>query len=182
VLPLIGLGMAVIACSLRWGRAVGAALILGGCVLWTMTTRPDLLISGDGRLVGLMGEEGRWLSREAGAGFPADSWLDNDGDGALQAVAAARPVPQDGPELRVLRGKTGLPEALSDCATQRLWLVTPVTVEGDTGLCRVFDQTALRRSGAVAVYLDAEPSPRFVHATDVQGLRPWTRAWLMDDQ
>jgi hypothetical protein len=46
------------------------ALALG---LWTFAPRPDLIISADGRLAGLMGPDGRALSHEKGAGFETDT-------------------------------------------------------------------------------------------------------------
>jgi competence protein ComEC len=50
--------------------------------------RPDVLISDTGRLVGVLTEEGRALSRARGDGFVAGVWLENDGDGATQEDAA----------------------------------------------------------------------------------------------
>jgi hypothetical protein len=58
--------------------------------MWTVSTRPPVLISGDGVLVGLMGDEGRAMSAPKGARFVASSWLEDDGDLADQERAAAR--------------------------------------------------------------------------------------------
>ncbi len=178
VLPLLGLGMAVAGCALGRGRLVGCALVALAGLFWMQSPRPDLLIASDGRLVGAMTKTGRWLSRDEGAAFAADSWLENDGDGEGQAGAAAREgIDPRLPEIVALRGKTGLPEALAQCRTRAFWLVTPVRIEGDIGQCRVFDETALARTGAVALYLsEGDAKPRLVTATQIQGLRPWTRA------
>ena len=182
VLPLLGLGLALVAALPGWGRAAGAAMAAAGFILWAAAERPDALVSGDGRLVGVMTPQGRWLSREDGAGFAAGSWLENDGDGATQAAASRRALAPDAPPFHVLRGKTGLDAALAACRSEALWLVTPVRVDddaGDAGRCIVFDADRLERTGAVAVHLGGEGGPRFVHAADVQGLRPWTRSWRM---
>ena len=49
-----------------------------------------MLISSDAVWVGVLGAEGRAMSSAKGAGFSADSWLENDGDLAAQDIAAAR--------------------------------------------------------------------------------------------
>jgi competence protein ComEC len=167
--------MAMVACAAGLGRAAGAAVIALAGALWAAAPRPDILIAADGRLVGVMGEQGRWLSRAEGAGFAAEAWLENDGDPARQAEAAARTRDASGPELRVLRGRTGLPEALAECELRALWLVTPVAAEGPSGRCLIFDRDRLAMTGAVAVHLGAN-GPRIVYASEMQGARPWTRS------
>ncbi|MDB2407039.1 ComEC family competence protein [Jannaschia sp.] len=175
VLPVMGLGMAVFACTISWGRAVGTLVIAAAFVGWHMSIRPDLLISSDGRLVGAMTETGRHLSRDKGAAFIADAWLENDGDLAWQDVAAGRPSPLPGlPPIIALRGKTGLPEALAQCTDRAFWIVTPVRVENAPEKCTIFDEASLRETGAIAYYLK---DSRLETATERQGLRPWTPAY-----
>jgi competence protein ComEC len=80
---------------LLWqGRArwLGALPLLAALVAWSGSGRPMVLVSDTGRLAGLMAEPGRGLSRDRGDGFVAGIWLENDGDGAEQPEAAARPV------------------------------------------------------------------------------------------
>lgn len=88
---LIGVGG--IALCLWQGRARWLALapMLAGALLWQASERPALLIAESGGLVGQVTPEGRALSRERGDGFVAGIWLENDGDGASQEVAAMRP-------------------------------------------------------------------------------------------
>lgn len=90
VMPLIT--VAGLWAVLMPGRARGFAVLPLAVALgfWAAADRPILLISGDGRLVGLMGPEGRALSRDRGAGFTAVNWLEKDGDLATQAAAYAR--------------------------------------------------------------------------------------------
>ena len=56
-----------------------------------------------------MTAEGRALSKPRGDGFAALSWLENDGDGARQAEAAARGVEDLAPPA--LAGRAALPPA-----------------------------------------------------------------------
>jgi len=76
------------------GRARWLGLLPIACALafWSAADRPALLISDSGRLAGLTAPEGRGLSRARGDGFVARIWLENDGDAAGQAAAAARDV------------------------------------------------------------------------------------------
>ena len=57
-----------------------------------VTADPEVgvLIASDGGLVGVLGAEGRILSRAKGSGFVAGAWLENDGDLADQKTAAGR--------------------------------------------------------------------------------------------
>jgi competence protein ComEC len=52
-----------------------------------MSPRPDVLISGDGRLVGVMVHGTRVLNVAKGSGFVARSWLENDGNPISQKSA-----------------------------------------------------------------------------------------------
>ncbi|WP_371153446.1 ComEC/Rec2 family competence protein [Jannaschia sp. 2305UL9-9] len=178
VLPLLGLGMAVLGCTVGRGRWLALSLVVVAAMLWLRSPRPDVLIASDGRVVGIMTAEGRQLSRDEGAAFAAMNWLENDGDGASQWQAASRRgVPPDLPEIVALRGKTGLDAALNRCATEALWIVTPVRVEAPSGQCRIFDERSLRETGALAI-TKADPDGTITIRTSAegQGRRPWTRA------
>ena len=56
-------------------------------VLWINFPRPDVLISGDGRLIGVMVQGARVLNVAKGSGFVARSWLENDGRPISQRAA-----------------------------------------------------------------------------------------------
>ncbi|MEL6588387.1 MAG: ComEC/Rec2 family competence protein, partial [Pseudomonadota bacterium] len=99
VLPLLGLAMASTACARGRWRWSGAAIGAAAALLWVQSPRPDLLIAGDGRLVGVMTAEGRWISRPSGVSFVADIWLENDGDPAAQSDAFDRPLSTAPPHL-----------------------------------------------------------------------------------
>ncbi|HMS95004.1 MAG TPA: ComEC/Rec2 family competence protein, partial [Tabrizicola sp.] len=71
----------------RWA---GALPLVAALALWSSQGRPDLLIAGDGKLLGLVGPEGRALSAASGGGFSAENWLLDDGDLTDQKAAALR--------------------------------------------------------------------------------------------
>jgi competence protein ComEC len=91
VLPLITLGGIWILVWQGRRRLIGLPVLALALAIWAATPRPDVLISGDGRLTGLMDSAGlRSLSHDRGAGFAARTWLENDGDLAAPQDSAAR--------------------------------------------------------------------------------------------
>lgn len=165
--PLVLITLAGIWAVLVAGRAraVAAAPLVAGLVLWALTERPVLLIAEDGRLVGLLGPEGRALSLARGAGFAAEGWLENDGDLATQAEAARRPG-FEGPAgarrfavagLRgvALSGKGAATALEAACAEAALVISTALPPEGwqvPPG-CQVIEPGLLARTGALAGHL-----------------------------
>ena len=144
----------------RWIAAAPLVLALG---LWAATERPALLISSDGALVGLMGEQGRALSVARGAGFTADNWLQDDGDLAVQAEAyaragfsgpkGARTFELDGWRGVALSGKVA-PEALvAACAQADLVVMAAAAapVVPRPKYCIVIDRKMLDQTGALAL-------------------------------
>jgi competence protein ComEC len=91
VLPMFTLGAIWLILWRGRVQALGLLPVLASFVLWLAADRPVLLVSGDGRLLGLDGPEGRALSAAKGGGFAAENWLQNDGDLAEQTLAAERP-------------------------------------------------------------------------------------------
>jgi competence protein ComEC len=134
-------------------------------------TRPDALISADGALVGLSGPQGRALSSPTGAGFAARSWLENDGDLADQATAAARPGftgPKGarafslGPLAALhLKGKGAADRLVAGCAMADLVILSVPAGPAPPG-CRVIDSTALETSGTQAIWVGPDGSLRIV--------------------
>jgi competence protein ComEC len=155
---------------LLWqGRArwVGAVPLLAALLSWPLAERPVLLISEGGRLVGLWQEGARGLSRDRGEGFVARIWLENDGDAADQAGAAARPVWQAAgqgaraalPGLTVWHGsgRRALEEASAACARHDLVILSEAAPEGAL-------RTAAR---ALSAQLSATRPPRVTGAMTV---------------
>lgn len=187
VLPLIVAGALMIGLIPWRGRWVGLAPLCLALVLWSQTTRPDLLVSESGGLLGLWSDEGRVLSKSKGDGFSARSWLENDGDGAAQQEAAARSdtvaglIAEKGVvfatlgdrQVVQLRGKTGAARYDEACAAADL-VVATVDLPDAAG-CRTYDLRALRKSGALAIS-EGEEGLEIVGAREGSAQRLWTGA------
>lgn len=162
----------------RVWSALPLALALG---LWVTTERPLLLVSSDAALVGLMGPEGRALSAAKGAGFAAESWLENDGDLALQADAFARPGfsgPKGARRFKLdgagtlrgvaLTGKAADP--VTACAAADLVILAGEAPAAVPEGCLVIDRALLRQTGALALVRRGE-------AWVLQPAAPGGRIW-----
>jgi competence protein ComEC len=182
VLPLIALGALVVILWQGRGRFGGLAAMALGFVLWAGADRPAALIAEDGGIVGVMTAQGRALSKDKGAGFVAQNWLENDGDGADQPRAAAR---WQGPETAArtklatvghvelvhLIGKRAL-AGFGPC-TPRQVVVVSITPEGPLGDCDVYDPKRLRTTGAIAL-VQGRDGIRLRTARQVAGDRMWS--------
>ncbi|NPD13668.1 DUF4131 domain-containing protein [Xinfangfangia sp. D13-10-4-6] len=171
-LPLITLGGLWLIAWPGRARLAGALVIVLGLVAWPFAARPVLLIASDGRLVGLMGSEGRALSGPTAGGFSASNWLEADGDLAPQAEAAKRPG-FDGPAaLRsfqllgmqgvVLTGKRGIAQLDTACRQYDL-VILAARAENIPANCPLIDQKTLRETGAIAVFPLPEAEPAAAH-------------------
>lgn len=163
VLPLITLGGAWVILWRGRIRFAGALPVALGLIVWAGAERPVLLVSSDGRLAGLLGPQGRALSAARGAGFAAESWLEDDGDLELQKEAAnrsgftgppnARAFVLDGWSGVILTGKTAVEMEASACARYDL-VIVPAAVEpvlpAPAG-CLLLDRTVLDQSGSLAL-------------------------------
>lgn len=182
VLPLIALGGLVVILWQGRARFGGLAAMALGVVLWAGADRPAALIAEDGGIVGVMTAEGRALSKDKGAGFVAQNWLENDGDGADQPRAAARwQGPETAPrtklatvgqvELVHLIGKRAL-AGFGRCTPQQV-VVVSITPEGPLGDCDVYDPKRLRTTGAIAL-VQGRDGIRLRTARQVAGDRMWS--------
>lgn len=175
VLPLMALGGVMLMLWQGWGRLAGVPVVALTLLLWVQTERPDVLISEDGALVGVMTADGRALNRERGGGFVARNWLESDGDKALQEEAAARwaLVPDLVPELVTLRGKRAA-ENLLDCEASQIVVlnVNPPAQAARALPCTMWYPDRLRSTGSVALYHLAEGT-RQLTARDITGHRLW---------
>ena len=136
-------------------------------LLWAWPERPDLLISSDGLLAGVMGDQGRSLSAARGAGFAAENWLQDDGDLATQEEAATRGGFSGPKEARafamgglrgvILRGKDAVAGLTAACAGADL-VILPAASEPAAQVppgCVVIDRAVLDHSGALAGWVEA---------------------------
>ena len=181
----------VLACAGLWAvlatgrlRAVALGPAALAAALWLAADRPALLVAADGGLVGLIGPEGRALSKPRGAGFVAANWLEDDGDLVAQEVAAARPG-FDGPAnarqavfaghaLWHLTGQGAADRAAEVCRGGAVVVVNmpvPAPLPGD---CLLLDPLRLAETGALA--LDANEGGALVWrpSRDLRGDRRWT--------
>jgi competence protein ComEC len=161
VLPLLTMGAIWIILwreRVRWLGLMPVVLAFG---LWTQAERPLLLVSGDGKLLGLASPNGRVLSAPRGGGFAAESWLENDGDLAGQTLAAARDG-FTGPRGErwfqigdlsgvVLSGKGAAAAVGPACATGSLVILAEV-VDQPPADCRLIDAKTLRATGPLAIW------------------------------
>ena len=156
VLPLFALGALWLA--LWHGRAkwIGVLPVATAFLLWGQGSRPDVLIADSGGLVGVMTESGRALSKETGSGFIATVWLENDGDGVDQVMAASRwlqdpnPVRRyvwQGKELVHITGKRAA-QGFDECRENQI-IVSAVALDL-TGECGVYDPKRLMETGSLA--------------------------------
>lgn len=188
VLPMMAGGMLF---AILWrGRVavLGAVPVAAAFLIWWATERPFVLIAESGALVGIVVDEGRALSRDKGAGFVARVWLENDGDGADQAEAAARWREVEagiaradfpgGSALWHISGKRAR-AAFQGCAARDIavYNTDPDTADGkkmrDRSIaCAVYAPKDLRRTGAVALEFRKE---KFETSTAAQstGRRLW---------
>ena len=172
VTPIIQPGAAVmplIAIAGLWavlwhGRARWAAVLplVLGFGLWVGATRPVMLISGDGMLVGLWGKDGRALSSARGAGFAAKTWMENDGDLALPEVAASRSGFAGAKGARtfdlagwrgIVLGGKGAVKALPAACAAMDFVVMPAAVSPLSPQpkgCLVIDRSILDETGALS--------------------------------
>jgi len=161
VLPLIATGFLALVILRGRVRLIGIAPMLVGFALWHNSVRPDLLMSANGRVLGVMGDQGRALNRDRGNGFIVRGWLKSDGDSADQPTAARRPGLAHSQKVTLLalngskivyRWKKGISaKELSDlCHGNSLVLVPQYRGKSPPG-CQVIDNKKLHHLGAVAI-------------------------------
>ncbi|WP_420013788.1 ComEC/Rec2 family competence protein [Tateyamaria sp.] len=177
VLPMMALGAFFVILWRAKMRFAGVAVIGGALALWQTGDRPAILIADTGALVGVMTAQGRALSKEKGAGFVARNWLENDGDGVDQALAAGRWQSGDAEWLdgRVvhLSGKRAL-AGFSGCTPGQIVVANgKIARDALTIDCLLLDATTLRKTGAVAVIGEGADA-RLVTSRDITGDRMWS--------
>jgi competence protein ComEC len=131
-------------------------------------------------MIGIIGPQGRALSKASGSSFVAQIWLENDGGPVPQEEAANRPgYTRDGRIVRVnlgdwlilqMTGKTAL-AALDGCGGADVL----ISNQQDVGPrpCIIFDINRLRQTGALALDLSQTGDLLLTTAQGVAGNRPW---------
>ncbi len=181
VLPLFALGMLFLILWQGRLRYAGIGVALISFVLWANTERPAVLISPSGGLVGLLGPEGRAMSKARGDGFASRNWLENDGDGPLAQAKAfgrvgfsgakgVRRFEVDGQEFVNLTGKAAEGRLAAECLAG-IWVISTATYDAE-GACQMIDARFLEKTGALAIYVE-DAGLRLVGAKDQAGDRLW---------
>lgn len=183
VMPLLALGglwLVIWQGPARWAGVPVMGLAL---LLWSMSTRPDLLIAPEAEVVGVMLENRRILSRARAGSFVASSWLQADGDGASQQEAHARSgydprativhLQGSGFDVVHLAGKRAAESLETHCQTGRIVVMTdppdlrPVN-------CEIITSQDLRATGARA-YVKRNGRMEIRTVAQASGDRHWTR-------
>ncbi|MCP1170445.1 ComEC/Rec2 family competence protein, partial [Limimaricola sp. ASW11-118] len=181
VVALVALGGLWLVLWQGRGRAVALLPLILAAGLWARAERPDLLVSDSGALLGLMTREGRALSKPTGDGFAAMVWLENDGDGRVQAQAHD-PVtlPRHERVLRLRLGDTSIVQvtgktslaALQGCDGADILIANQI--DPAPRPCLRFDARRLRETGALALWQTPE-GLRIETVAERAGRRLWTQ-------
>ncbi|MCB2128074.1 MAG: ComEC/Rec2 family competence protein [Rhodobacteraceae bacterium] len=176
VAALIGEGR-----RLRIAGGVAVCLALG---VWSGVERPALLVASDGTMAGIMGPDGRALSKPRGAGFVTKSWLEDDGDMAPQDLAYMRPgfsgeagaltATIGGTPIGHYFGKGSALRAAGACHDGAILFLSEPWQGAKAVNCTVYDLEKLRQTGAVALIL-RHGNLTAIHARDTAGDRLWNR-------
>lgn len=180
VLPLVTAAMCLMCLGvgrLRWGAV---PVMVAALVSWSLSTRPAVLVSDTGALIGVQTGGIRSLTKATGDGFSARTWLENDGDDRPQSEAYD-PALSIGTRryeavigqtsILLVTGKTALAD-LTGCAGADVLITNVADTQDRT--CEVFDQNRLRMTGALAINVDDQGRPSVVTVRDRTGDRPWT--------
>jgi len=173
VLALFVVGGLILVLWLGKGKLLGVGVLILAVGMWVNTPRPKILIAEDGRLYGVLGGEGRALSRKRGNGYAARIWLKNDGDGANQLVASTREdvVLENGWKIvSYLKDDANM---IADACKAKVILITP-KLNVENGMCIAIDKTYLRNNGAVAIDF-VKGIPIITGSKQAAQGRPWGR-------
>lgn len=182
VIPLMASGLLFLMLWQGQVRLVGVGPALVAVLFWSASDRPTALVSSSGGLVGVLGGEGRSLSKPRGDGFAAESWLENDGDKARQDQAVSRSGFEQSGGLRQftvagqpfvhLTGRGWRDRLQEACASG--WVFLPYEVEAPPQGCTLFDAGRLAETGAIAIW-STDDGPHLRFARVAAGHRPWTQ-------
>lgn len=181
-LPLIALAGAWLCLWRRAWRLAGGGLVVAAVVIALAAQGPRIWITGDGRLAGVLADDGRLLlSVTTRDRFTADLWqrrAGSDAKGAWRDERNSKALCDDlGCVLRVngaMVAVGGSGRALADDCRRARIVITAAFAQACEGPERVFDHTELARAGGVAIWIDAS-GVRVESITEMRGNRPWTR-------
>jgi competence protein ComEC len=168
----------------RW-RLLGLAPAAIGFVLLAFVRPPDILVSGDAKLMAVAGEDGQLVLSSARAEqFTAEQWMRRAGQLDAQAwpqsgTAAGGRLRCDPlgciyrAEGRVIALARSLGALAEDCQVAELVISTEPVRVACPSAARVVDRFDLWRNGGYAVWLD-DDGLRVESVEAWRGERPWT--------
>ncbi len=189
---MTGWGLAVLSLGLAWLglwqsaiRLFGVVLIAAGLLSPALSRQPDILVSGDGRLIAVRTAAGVFTQQAQNAGFVRDSWLHYWGEDRIARLPADGEAADGAIRCErsgcVLRPRADAPAALlvrtqdrrADCTA----IAVVVASEPARGLCprpwpALVDRFTVWRDGPAAIWL--EPGGvRVLTDRAARGDRPW---------
>ena len=169
---VLGLLAASVLFGILWQGQLRYLAVIPACaalISWVMSPRPDVLISGDGRLVGVMVQGTRVLNVAKGSGFVARSWLENDGN-PISQKSAYRAMPS---WLEIVdKGSHPMRPCQAALVVVQDWRSEPA--------CGGFDLEALATAGGVAGRFDSSGRLQWITVRQAIGHRLWNSAELRD--
>ncbi|UCH74536.1 MAG: ComEC/Rec2 family competence protein [Rhodospirillales bacterium] len=168
----------------RW-RYFGLVAILAGVATIPLARGPDIILSGDARLMAVrMGDGQLSLSDPRGARFQSAIWLERNGQSRIDVWPAAGESPDGGltcDSIGCIYRIAGLDVALlrdgraldEDCRRADI-LISAVPVRGRCPYPRwLIDRFDIWRGGGTALWVD-ETGVQIRTVAEAQGARPWS--------
>jgi competence protein ComEC len=193
ILGVISLGGLWLMIWQGWIRYAGIVMIAAAAVFIPFVPRPDVLVSDNGRIFAVRGEDEKlWVSSSRIEKFVRNEWIEREGnDGGYgfwtdREKQDARDIPVRCDVKACVYHKNGktvsfidMPEALSEECARGTDIVISNKPLADE-LCRgketvIIDKWDIRENGAHEIYLGGrEVSPLIKTVFDSRGNRPWT--------
>jgi len=179
-LALIAMAGALLCLWRRPWRIAGVGAVAVAMVLVIWSPEPRVLVTGDGRLAGILSTDGRLLLSETGRErFTAELW--GRRAGGAETVGwrddAAGPRCDDLGCALTLNGAIvafgGSGRALADDCRRATVVITTDFTPSCVGPRWVYDQAALSRAGGVAIWVDGGEL-RVEGMRESAGKRPWS--------
>jgi len=176
ITPTPWTGLAVTAAGLLlalwqgpYGRGAGMLCCGLAAAGWLVAERPDILISRDAPLVGVMTDNGRAISKARGDQFTADIWAENDGRPVARYAAHALWQTKSPKVIHIWSKKqTG---TIVTCTSDQI-VVTAVDITLD-GPCLWITQDDTNARGAAEIYRDGVGNLNIIWAEDTEPKYTW---------
>lgn len=179
---------------LRW-RWAGVPLMVAGLSGAAWVTPPDILVSGDARLIAFRTPEGIVLQKASGAsGFVQDNWLRGWGEEEAERLQASgedeagtlrcatpecrfQPRPDAAVAMllrapKVRRGETAPPVQAAMACGKAALLISAEPIRGRCPGAAIVDRFSVWRDGPHAIWLRPE-GPEVLSDRAWRGARPW---------